>query len=279
MEHPFGITLDVGSSRANHTGSWRTERPVYVTLLPPCAGGCPAGEDVREWLHDAEDGGDGYERAWRRIMETNPFPAVMGRICYHPCETACNRATLDEAVGINSVERFLGDEAIRRGWTVTAAAAPTGRRVLVVGSGPAGLSAAYHLTLLGHAVTVVEAAPEPGGMMRYGIPAYRLPRDVLDAEVQRLLTMGVELRTGTPVTDLERMVREGGYDAAFLAVGAQLGRRTYLPAGTAARVVDAIALLHDVAEGERPLLGRRVAVYGGGNTAMDAARTARRLGA
>lgn len=279
MEHPFGITLDVGSSRANHTGSWRTERPVYVTLLPPCAGGCPAGEDVREWLHDAEDGGDGYERAWRRIMETNPFPAVMGRICYHPCETACNRATLDEAVGINSVERFLGDEAIRRGWTVTADVAPTGRRVLVVGSGPAGLSAAYHLTRLGHAVTVVEAAPEPGGMMRYGIPAYRLPRDVLDAEIQRLLAMGVELRTATPVTDLEALLQEGGYDAAFLAVGAQLGRRTYLPAGSAARVVDAIALLHDVAEGERPLLGRRVAVYGGGNTAMDAARTARRLGA
>ncbi|HEU5036617.1 MAG TPA: NAD(P)-binding protein [Nocardioides sp.] len=279
MEHPFGITLDVGSSRANHTGSWRTERPVYVTLPPPCAGACPAGEDVREWLRDAEDGGPGYERAWRRIMETNPFPAVMGRICYHPCETSCNRATLDEAVGINSVERFLGDEAIRAGWTVDVQVAPTGHRVLVVGSGPAGLSAAYHLVRLGHAVTVVEAAPRPGGMMRYGIPAYRLPRDVLDAEIDRLLALGVDLQVDTSVTDLEQLVSEGGYDATFLAVGAQLGRRTYLPAGSAARVVDAVELLHGIEEGERPLLGRRVAVYGGGNTAMDAARTARRLGA
>ncbi|GAB2449627.1 NAD(P)-binding protein [Nocardioides hungaricus] len=279
MKHPFAITLDVGSSRANHTGSWRTERPVYVTLQPPCASGCPAGEDVREWLRDAEDGGAGYERAWRRIMETNPFPAVMGRICYHPCETACNRATLDEAVGINSVERFLGDEAIRNGWTATVDAAPTGRRVLVVGSGPAGLSAAYHLVRLGHGVTVLEAAAQPGGMMRYGIPAYRLPRDVLDAEVDRLLALGVDLRLDTPVTDLEAVWREGRYDAVFLAVGAQLGRRAYLPAGSAARVVDAVRMLHDVAEGEPPRLGRRVAVYGGGNTALDAARTARRLGA
>lgn len=279
MDHPFGITLEVGSSRANHTGTWRTERPVYVTLQPPCAAGCPAGEDVREWLHDAEDGGEGYERAWRRIMEVNPFPAVMGRICYHPCETACNRATLDEAVGINSVERFLGDEAVRARWTVESDAPRTGRRVLVVGSGPAGLSAAYHLVRLGHDVTILEAAPSPGGMMRYGIPAYRLPRDVLDAEIGRIIALGVDLQVETPVTDLEAVIRDGRYDAAFLAVGAQLGRRTYLPAGSAARVLDAVRLLHDVEEGEHPLLGRRVAVYGGGNTAMDAARTARRLGA
>ena len=279
MDLPFAITLDDGSSRANHTGTWRTERPVYVTLDPPCAAGCPAGEDVREWLRDAEDGGAGYERAWRRIMETNPLPAVMGRICYHPCETACNRGTLDEAVGINSVERFLGDEAIRAGWRITVDVPPTGRRVLVVGSGPAGLSAAYHLARAGHQVTVVDAASEPGGMMRYGIPAYRLPRDVLDAEIDRILALGVDLHLDTPVTDLESLLGGGGYDAAFLAVGAQLGRRTYLPAGSAAHVLDAVQLLHDVADGERPLLGRRVAVYGGGNTAMDAARTARRLGA
>ena len=278
MEHPFAITLDVGTSRANHTGAWRTERPVYVDLRPPCAEGCPAGEDVRGWLRDAEDGDAGYEAAWQRIMEVNPFPAVMGRICYHPCETSCNRATLDESVGINSVERFLGDEAIRSGWTPELDVAPTGKHVLVVGAGPAGLSAAYHLVRRGHRVTVVEAAPRPGGMMRYGIPAYRLPRDVLDAEIDRILALGVELRLETPVTDLEPMLAED-YDAAFLAVGAQLGKRTYLPAGSAARVLDAVRLLHGVEEGERPLLGRRVAVYGGGNTAMDAARTAKRLGA
>lgn len=279
MEHPFAITLDEGTSRANHTGTWRTERPVYVSLRPPCAEGCPAGEEVREWLRDAEDGGAGYERAWRRIMEVNPFPAVMGRICYHPCETVCNRASLDEAVGINSVERFLGDEAIRQGWTVALDAPPTGRRVLVVGAGPAGLSAAYHLALRGHEVTVVDAAAEPGGMMRYGIPAYRLPRDVLDAEIGRIVALGVTLRMSSPVTDLEAEISAGGYDGVFLAVGAQLGRRTYLPAGSAFRVIDAVQMLHGVAEGDHPLLGRRVAVYGGGNTAVDAARTARRLGA
>jgi NADPH-dependent glutamate synthase beta subunit-like oxidoreductase len=279
MDHPFAITLDVGSSRANHTGAWRTERPSYVRLAPPCAESCPAGEDVREWLHEAEDGGDGYERAWRRIMEVNPFPATMGRICYHPCETACNRATLDEAVGINSVERFVGDEAIRAGWTLDVDPLRSGHRVLVVGSGPAGLSAAYHLARRGHDVTVLEASPKPGGMMRYGIPAYRLPREVLDAEIARIVALGVDLHLDAAVTDLEATMREGGYDAAFLAVGAQLGRRAYLPAGSAARVLDAVRLLHDLEEGDPPLLGRRVAVYGGGNTAMDAARSARRLGA
>lgn len=279
MDHPFAITLDVGSSRANHTGAWRTERPSYVRLAPPCAENCPAGEDVREWLHEAEDGGDGYERAWRRIMEVNPFPATMGRICYHPCETACNRATLDEAVGINSVERFLGDEAIRAGWTLDVDPLRSGHRVLVVGSGPAGLSAAYHLARRGHDVTVLEASPKPGGMMRYGIPAYRLPREVLDAEIARIVALGVDLHLDAAVTDLEATMRDGGYDAAFLAVGAQLGRRAYLPAGSAARVLDAVRLLHDLEEGDPPLLGRRVAVYGGGNTAMDAARSARRLGA
>lgn len=289
---PFAITLDVGSSRANHTGSWRTERPVYVDLLPPCSGACPAGEDVRSWLYDAEEGGAGYERAWRRIMAVNPFPAIMGRVCYHPCESSCNRGQLDEAVGINSVERFLGDEAIRQGWSVTPDAPPTGRSVLVVGAGPSGLSAAYHLALRGHAVTVREAGPMAGGMMRFGIPAYRLPRDVLDAEVARIVAMGVRLELDSKVTDLRAAMdgaedragaRDGGaFDAVFLAVGAQVGRRAYLPAGSAAHVmevVDAVSLLHGLAEGERPLLGRRVAVYGGGNTALDAARTARRLGA
>src|SRR4029079_11796005 len=130
MNKPFAITLDVGSSRANKTGSWRTERPVYVHRLSPCSIACPAGEDVQQWLYDAEEGDGGYERAWRRITEDNPFPAVMGRVCYHPCETKCNRVQLDEAVGINSVERFLGDEGIARGWRVDCVAPPSGKRVL-----------------------------------------------------------------------------------------------------------------------------------------------------
>jgi len=279
METPFAITLDVGSSRANKTGSWRTERPVYVDRLPPCNQGCPAGENVQQWLYDAEEGGAGYERAWRQIMEDNPFPAVMGRVCYHPCENVCNRAELDEAVGINSVERFLGDEAIANGWQVEVAAEPTGKRVLVIGAGPSGLSAAYHLARLGHGVTVYDAGPRPGGMMRFGIPRYRLPREILDAEIQRILELGVTLELEHTVTSLLETMQDGGFDAVFLAVGAHIGKRAYIPAGSAAKVLDAVSLLRSMEGEEPPLLGRRVVVYGGGNTAIDAARTAKRLGA
>jgi NADPH-dependent glutamate synthase beta subunit-like oxidoreductase len=279
MEKPFAITLDVGSSLANKTGSWRTERAVYVDRLPPCNHACPAGENIQQWLYEAESGGDGYERAWRKIMEDNPFPAIMGRVCYHPCETSCNRGQLDESVGINSVERFLGDEAIARGWKPEVTAAPSGKRVLVVGAGPSGLAAAYFLTRLGHEVTIHDAGPRAGGMMRFGIPKYRLPREVLDAEVQRILDMGVTLELDTKVTNVLDAMREGNFDSAFLAVGAHLGKRAYVPAGEAARVLDAVALLRSMEGEEQPLLGRRVAVYGGGNTAIDAARTAKRLGA
>ncbi len=279
MEKPFAITLDVGSSRANKTGSWRTERAVYVDRLPPCNHACPAGENIQQWLYHAEEGGEGYERAWRQIMEDNPFPAIMGRVCYHPCETSCNRGQLDEAVGINSVERFVGDEGIERGWRVKVEPSSSGKRVLVVGAGPSGLSAAYFLARLGHAVTIRDAGPMAGGMMRFGIPKYRLPREVLDAEVGRILDLGVGLELNSEVTNVVEAIADGGFDAAFLAVGAQIGKRAYVPAGSAAHVLDAVSMLHDMEGDERPLLGRRVAVYGGGDTAMDAARTAKRLGA
>lgn len=277
MDKPFAITLGPGSSLANETGAWRSERPVYRDLMPPCNDACPAGENVQRWLYHAQEGG--YEAAWRQIMADNPFPAVMGRVCYAPCETACNRVQLDQAVGINSVERFLGDEAIRRGWTVDADAPPSGKRVLVVGAGPAGLSAAYHLRILGHDVTIRDAGQRAGGMMRYGIPRYRLPREVLDAEIQRIQDLGVRFELQERVSDLPRAMRDDGFDAVFLAVGAHISRRADIPAGDSARVMDAVSLLASMEGEEPPLLGRRVAVYGGGNTAVDAARTARRLGA
>ncbi len=279
MDKPFAITLDPGSSLANKTGTWRTEQPVYVDLMPPCNHACPAGENIQQWLYRAEEGGAGYEAAWRQIMQDNPLPAIMGRVCYRPCETACNRGQLDSAVGINSVEGFLGDEAIRQGWTVPVTAPDSGKRVLIVGAGPSGLSAAYHLRLLGHQVTLRDTAPWAGGMMRFGIPAYRLPRDVLEAEVGRILAMGVTFEGGQTVTDIEAAMADGGFDAAFLAVGAQRGKRAEIPAGDSAKILDAVTLLHAMDGAQPPLLGRRVAVYGGGNTAMDAARTARRLGA
>ena len=280
MERPFAITLDVGSSRANKTGSWRTERPVYVHRLPPCSSACPAGEDVQQWLYDAEEGDGGYERAWRRIMEDNPFPAVMGRVCYHPCETKCNRAQLDEAVGINSVERFLGDEAIARGWKVEVTAPPSGKRVLVVGAGPSGLSAAYHLVRLGHAVTIYDAGPRPGGMMRFGIPTYRLPRDVLDAEIQRILDLGVDARAEPHGHERPRRDarRAGSTPSSSPSARISASAPTFPPARPR-RCSTRSSLLRSMEGEEAPLLGRRVVVYGGGNTAIDAARTARRLGA
>ena len=277
MTKPFAITLGVGTSLANKTGSWRVERPVYVERLAPCNGACPAREDVQGWLYLAEEGD--YEAAWRRLMETNPLPAVMGRACFHPCETSCNRVQIDEAVGINAVERFLGDRAIEEGWSVPVTHPPTGQRVLVVGSGPAGLSAAYHLALLGHAVEVHEAAPQPGGMLRYGIPQYRLPRDVVDAEVARIAAMGVNFVLSSPVEHVGEAMMRGPFDAAFVGIGAQRGKNPEIPSGDAAKVLDAVSMLHGFEEGEGPVLGRRVVVYGGGDTAMDAARTAQRLGA
>ena len=200
MEHPFAISLDAGTSLLNHTGSWRTSRPVYVDRLPPCNHACPAGENIQDWLSHAETGD--YENAWRVLTQDNPLPAVMGRVCYHPCETACNRAQIDEAVGINSVERFLGDEAIRKGWKLPPAATDSGKRVLVVGAGPSGLSAAYHLRRLGHAVEIYEAGPIAGGMMRFGIPKYRLPRDVLDAEIARIVELGVSIHLNVKVVNI-----------------------------------------------------------------------------
>jgi len=279
MDKPFAITLDLGSSLANHTGSWRTEKPLYVDLLPPCNQGCPAGENIQQWLFHAEEGN--YEAAWRQLTQDNPFPAIMGRVCYHPCETACNRAQVDEAVGINAVERFLGDQALELGWAFEPPAAEllTGKRVLVIGAGPSGLSAAYHLRRLGHEVTVRDAGPMAGGMMRFGIPSYRLPRNILDAEVKRITDIGVTLELNTKVSDLEGAQAEG-FEAVFLAVGAHIGKRAYIPAGSSAKILDAVSYLHDVeTQEEKPMLGRRVVVYGGGNTAIDAARTAKRLGA
>ena len=277
MQKPFAITLDVGSSLANHTGSWRNARPMYLDRLPPCNHQCPAGENIQAWMFHAESGH--YERAWRTLVQDNPFPAIMGRVCYHSCESACNRAKVDAPVGINSVERFLGDEAIAKGWQFEPVPAATGKKVMVVGAGPSGLSAAYHLARLGHQVTVQEAGPLPGGMMRFGIPQYRLPRQVLDAEVQRIVALGVTIQYNCKVSNVLEAKHAGGFDAVFLAVGAHIAKRAFIPAGDSAKVLDAVAVLRSMEGEDKPMLGRRVVVYGGGNTAIDVARTAKRLGA
>lgn len=273
---PFAITLDPASSLLNHTGSWRTERPVYVSRLPPCNHACPAGEASQAWLAVAEEGR--YEQAWRIIMEANPFPATMGRVCYHPCENACNRGQLDTAVGINSVERFLGDQAIRQRWQVTPGA-DSGKRVMVIGAGPAGLACAYHLRRLGHQVVVFDANDKPGGMIRYGIPHYRMPRETLTAEIARIEAMGVEIRCNQAIDDPQNAMARDGFDALFIATGAPLARHIPIEAPDGFPLLDALKVLRDHEQEAPTQLFGRVVVYGGGNTAIDVARSAIRLGA
>ena len=260
-----------------HMGPTRVQRPDYVSLLPPCNSACPAGENIQAWLALVIE--KRYKAAWQTLIEENPLPAVHGRVCYHPCESGCNRSQLDSPVSIHAVERFLGDRAIRKGWQVEWEAVPDGKRVLIVGAGPSGLSAAYHLTRLGHSVEIHEAGPTAGGMMHFGIPAYRMPRDVLDAEIRRIEEMGVKIVLNHKVENLLAERDAGNFDAVFVAIGAHISKHIEIPARDAGKMLDAVSFLASVEAGEAPQLGRRVAVYGGGNTAMDAARVAKRLGA
>ncbi len=245
-------------------------------MLPPCNQTCPAGENIQAWLSLAQEGK--LEEAWQVIMADNPLPAVCGRVCYHTCEGQCNRTNIDSAVSIHAVERFLGDEALKNGWKIARPSAPTGKRILIVGAGPSGLSAAYHLSRMGHYAEIREAGPCAGGMMHFGIPAYRLPRHELELEVQRIREMGVNMVYHHRVSDVLREKEEGRFDAVFIAIGTQLSRKIEIPGKDAGKILDAVTLLRQVEEGTAPQLGRRVVVYGGGNTAMDAARTLKRLG-
>lgn len=259
------------------TGVIRTQRPIYVDFLPPCNNACPAGEDIQSWLSFAQEGK--FFEAWVKLTEQNPMPAIHGRVCYHPCETACNRGYVDSSVSIHAIERFLGDMAIENNWSFPVKHRKTGKRILVIGAGPSGLSAAYHLARLGHEVAIYEAGPIAGGMMNFGIPAYRLPRNVLQAEIKRIEEMGVQIKLNHKVTDVLAEKRDGNFDAVFIAIGAHIGKKTEIPARDAGKILDAVSFLKDVELGNAPHIGRRVAIYGGGNTAMDAARTAKRLGA
>jgi formate dehydrogenase beta subunit len=259
------------------TGPVRERRPLYVDLLPPCNHACPAGENIQAWLAHARAGR--YREAWLTLVKDNPFPAVHGRVCYHPCESNCNRQQVDSAVSIHAVERFLGDQAAKEGWQLPIEAPPSGKRVLVVGAGPSGLSAAYQLARLGHTVEIRDAGPLPGGMMHFGIPAYRLPREDLMKEVRQIETIGVKIVLNHKVEDLLAEKEADRFDAVFVAIGAHMSKHVDIPARDAAQVLDAVSFLRGASSGELPRLGRRVVIYGGGNTAMDAARTARRLGA
>lgn len=271
MTLPPDLTLKKGS------GPVRTKFPIYSNSLPPCNHACPTGSNIQEWLSLAQS--EQYEEAFQALIKNNPMPAIHGRVCYHPCESACNRANVDQAVSIHAVERFLGDQALEKKWPVRFDAEPSGKRVLIVGAGPSGLATAYHLKRKGHDVEIRDAAPMAGGMMHFGIPAYRLPRDVLENEIARIEGMGINIVLNHKVEDLLAEKVKGRFDAVFLAIGAHVGRGVDIPNDDPGKVIDAVSYLRAIEMNNAPKLGQRVAVYGGGNTAMDAARTARRMGA
>jgi NADPH-dependent glutamate synthase beta subunit-like oxidoreductase/Pyruvate/2-oxoacid:ferredoxin oxidoreductase delta subunit len=265
--------------------------PTYIQSTPPCQGSCPSGEDIRGYLNIVRGmekppvGKDGkplmswQEYAWRRLTEANPFPSIMGRVCPAPCETGCNRNEVEDHVGINSVEHYLGEWAIQNKLGFTAPGQRTGKKVAVIGGGPAGLSCAYQLALKGHEVTVFDEREYLGGMMRYGIPGFRTPREVLDAEIQRILDLGVKARlkcrVGTDVT-LEQLRQD--FDAIFLGMGAQAGRALPIADAEASNVVTATSFLRAFNDGRLRHVGKRVVVVGGGDTSIDVATVARRLG-
>jgi len=271
------LPMSVGTTLYNKTGSWRYVRPVYRNRTSPCNHVCPAGEDIVDYLGLVKHGQ--YEAALRRILEENPFPGVCGRVCPHPCESECNRAQLGGAIAIHAVERFLADLPQARQLPRLEASAPSGASVAVIGSGPAGLSCAYQLARRGYEVTVFEAAPHLGGLMRLGIPSYRLPREVLDKEIEAIAALGVEMRTGMRLGDNLRWEDLQQYPAVLVAIGQHVSRRLNVPGEDRQGVLPGLDFLRRVNLGERVSVGPRVAVIGGGNTAMDAARSALRLGA
>lgn len=273
------LTKLANLNKSKGTGSIRKSKPEYVDFFPPCNNACPAGENIQAWLSLAQEGK--IEDAWRKLTEQNPMAAIHGRVCYHPCENSCNRKDLDSSVSIHAVERFLGDEALKNNWQFYPPKTLTGKKIMIVGAGPSGLSAAYHLRKLGHEVTIFEAGPVAGGMMNFGIPAYRMPRNILQAEIKRIENFGVKIVLNYKVQDILQEKENGGFDAVFVAIGAHLAKKVNIPAQEASKILDAVSFLKDADENSdnKPLLGRRVAIYGGGNTAMDAARTAKRLGA
>jgi formate dehydrogenase (NADP+) beta subunit len=264
------------STHAEGTGPRRFRRPVYVDFMPPCNSACPAGENIQAWMAHAQAGN--YYEAFQTIMEDCPFPAIMGRICVKPCETGCNRNHVDTTINIHAVERYIGDEAIRQNWQVRYSATPTWKKILVVGAGPGGLAAAYHLARMGHTVEVYDAGKHPGGLLWTGIPDYRLPKEILDAEVDRLVKMGVKIRLNYKVEDLLTEKQAGDFDAVYLAVGAQVIRKEEFEQDGSVYITDAFSFFNEVKSNSSPFLHKKVVVYGGGKLALYLSRMIKRFG-
>lgn len=264
------------TTHAEGTGPLRTRRPLYVDFMPPCNSACPAGENIQGWMAHAQAGN--YFEAFQTLMEDNPFPATMGRVCVKPCETGCNRNHIDNTVNIHAVERYIGDEAIKQKWQVRIKAKPTGKRVLVIGAGPSGLSAAYHLAKIGHEVEIYEAGGHPGGLLWTGIPEYRLPREILETEIDRIVKMGVKIRLNYKVVDLQGAKEDGKFDAVYLAIGAQLIQEEIFTRDTSVNIIDAFAFFHEIKSNTSPYIQKKVVVYGGGKLAMYLSRIIKRFG-
>lgn len=271
------VAVSFDTMMVNRTGSWRYMRPVYRDKIPPCNEGCPAGEDIERYMVYASQGR--FREAWETIREENPFPGVCGRVCYHPCESVCNRRLYDEGLSINAIERAVFDYGKASLEEIEELPTKYPEKVAVVGAGPAGLACAYHLKRLGYAVNVYEAHSKAGGVLRLGIPEYRLPRDVLDLEIAQIEAIGVKIETGCRVgTDVTFDKLASEYDAVFIATGVHVSRPMGIKGEDLAGVLSGLGFLKKVNTGEKVKLGARVSVIGGGNTAMDVARTALRLG-
>lgn len=273
------LEIEPGSSTAYHTGDWRTQQPVYQNKWPPCSQVCPASEDIQAWLALASE--RSFQAAWHKLTELNPFPATMGRICYHACESACNRKHLDSAVNIHAMERYLGDMAISQGWRHEFYCKQThAERVAIVGAGPAGLSCAFQLARHGYSVTIFDAQAEPGGTLYSSVPDYRLPKSVLSREIDAILALGIELHLNTRIgKEISESELREQFDAVFLAIGTQRPRQYPQKERSNHSVMSGIEFLHALNRGEQIALPKQVAVVGGGNTAIDVARCVRRLGA
>ncbi len=277
MNDPIPPIWTTGTTEVFKTGTWRAALPQHIRAPSPCRAACPVNGDIAEWIGRAR--ARDFRGAWEILTRHNPFPAIAGRICHHPCEAACNRGGFDEPVAICKLERFVGDVAIEQGWAFEPPVVERAERVAVVGGGPSGLSAAFQLRRRGYRVTLFEAQPELGGLMRYGIPSYRLARSVLDAEIARIVALGVDVRCGEPLASHEEFERlRGEFDAVYLATGAQRTKR--LPQLDYAQpwVIDGAEYLARSNAGAPPKLGQRIVVIGGGSAALDAARSARRAG-
>src|SRR6516165_10861961 len=234
------------STHSEGTGPLRFRHPIYVDFMPPCNSACPAGENIQAWMAKAQEGK--YFEAFQIILEDNPFPAIMGRVCVRPCETGCNRNHIDSTVNIHAVERFIGDLAIQQKWQANFSIEPSGKRVLVIGAGPSGLSAAYHLKRMGHDVEIYEASDHAGGLMWTGIPDYRLPKEILDPEIERIIRMGVKIKLNYKVQDLLIEKEKGGFDAVYLAIGSQLIAKEPFSHDNSVKITDAFSFFKDVKE-------------------------------